>query len=76
MAGGATFAVPAVSLSGDVGAGLLPGSHKHLVWNAGADWDGQFSAQVKFRVSATDSAVPAPRTMPLLEMAESGNLPA
>ena len=32
--GGASFAVPAVSLSGDVGAGLQPGSHKHLVWNA------------------------------------------
>ena len=34
--GGATLAVPAVSLSGDVGAGLQPGSNKHLVWNAGA----------------------------------------
>ena len=57
--GGATYAVPAVSLSGDMGAGLKPGSNKHLVWNAGADWDGQFSALVKFKVSATDSAVPA-----------------
>ena len=48
--GGATFAVPAVPLSGDVGAGLLPGSNRHLIWNAGADWDGQFSAQVRSRV--------------------------
>ena len=39
--GGATFAVNAVSLTGAVGGGLQPGSNKHIVWNAGADWDGQ-----------------------------------
>jgi hypothetical protein len=52
--GGASYAVPPVSLSGDLT--LLPGAGKHLVWNAGADWDGQFSAQVKFKIAATDSA--------------------
>ncbi len=57
--GGATYAVPAVSLSGDLGPGLLPGANKHLVWNAGADWDGQFSAQVKFKLTATDLSSPA-----------------
>lgn len=54
--GGATFAVPAVSLSGDVSPGHRPGANKHLVWKAGADWDGQLSAQVKFKLTATDSA--------------------
>lgn len=33
--GGATFAVNAVSLTGDVGGGLQPGSNRHVVWNAG-----------------------------------------
>ena len=32
----------------------------HLVWNAGADWDGQFSSQVKFNLIVSDSN--APRT--------------
>lgn len=57
--GGATFAVNAVSLTGDVGVGLQAGSNKHVVWNAGADWDGQFSPQVRFKVTVTDSAAPA-----------------
>ena len=43
----ASYAVPAVSLSGDLT--LLPGTDKHLVWNAGADWDGQFSARLEFK---------------------------
>lgn len=57
--GGATFAVPAVSLTGDVGDGLQPGANRHLVWNAGADWDGQFSSQVKFNIVVSDSYVPS-----------------
>ena len=57
--GGATFAVNAVSLTGDVGSGLQPGSNKHVVWNAGADWDGQFSAQMKFNIIVSDSNAPA-----------------
>ena len=52
--GGATFAVNAVSLTGDVGGGLQPGANRHIVWNAGADWDGQFSSQVKFNIIASD----------------------
>ncbi len=57
--GGATFAVNAVSLTGEVGGGLQPGANRHLVWNAGADWDGQFSAQVKFNILVSDSNAPA-----------------
>ena len=56
--GGATFAVNAVSLTGDVGGGLQPGANRHLVWNAGADWDGQFSSQVKFKIIVSDSNAP------------------
>ena len=53
--GGATFAVNAVSLTGAVGGGLQPGSNRHVVWNAGADWNGQFSSQVRLNVIVSDS---------------------
>ena len=31
------------------GRRVQPGGSKHVVWNAGADWDGQFSAQMRFQ---------------------------
>ena len=62
--GGATFAFNAVSLTGDVGGGVPAGGNKHVVWNAGADWDRQFSAQMKFNIIVTDSN--APTAMPLI----------
>ncbi len=52
--GGATFAVPAVSVTGAVGAGVITGTGKALTWNAGADWNGQYSPQVRFKVVADD----------------------
>ena len=54
----ATFAVNAVSLTGEVGGGLQPGANRHLVWNAGADGDGRFSSQVKFNIIVSDSNAP------------------
>ena len=57
--GGATFAVNAVSLTGDVGGGLQPGANRHLVWDAGADWNGQFSSQVEFNIIVSDSNAPS-----------------
>src|SRR5687767_7812196 len=38
--GGTTYSVPATSLTGEIGAGITPGSGKLIVWNAGIDWDG------------------------------------
>lgn len=47
--------VTATSLSGDIGgAGVLPGGNKKIVWDAGADWAGQFSSSVRVQVTATD----------------------
>jgi len=54
--GGATWTVPATSVSGDVGSGVSPGEGKAMVWDAGTDWPGQFSEQMRFRVVADDSA--------------------
>ena len=56
--GGATFAVPAVSVTGAVGSGVSTGTGKALTWNAGADWNGQYSPQVRFKVVADDLLAP------------------
>jgi len=51
--GGATYAVSAQSFSGDIGAGILTGAGKKVVWNAGEDWDGNISSNMRFRITAT-----------------------
>ena len=57
--GGASFEVPATSFGGDgYGTGVSPGSRKQIVWDAGRDWPNRFSANIRFRVTATDSAEP------------------
>ncbi len=52
--GGVTFAVPAVSVTGAVGPGVSTGAGKALTWDAGADWNGQYSPRVRFKVLADD----------------------
>ncbi len=51
-------AVPATSLTGNVGAGIAPGAGKRMVWDAGADWSGQFSESVRVSVTADDGTTP------------------
>ena len=51
--GGNNYYVPVISLSGDIGRDIAPGQ-KTVTWDAGNDWDGQFSDQMKVRVIATD----------------------
>jgi formylglycine-generating enzyme required for sulfatase activity len=46
--------VPATTLTGAVGAGVTPGSNKQIVWDAGADWAGNFSSSVRVAVTADD----------------------
>ena len=58
--GGLTYTIPCITLSGHVGAGIAPGTGKHIVWDAGADWDGQFVATTKVRVTAYDGSTPVP----------------
>jgi len=50
--GGATWTVPASSLAGDVGIGVAAGTGKAVVWDGGADWNGQHSVQSRVRVTA------------------------
>jgi len=57
--GGLTYQVPASSFSGDgYGAGVTPGKNKHIVWDAGRDWDKKFSSNMRFRVTANDNGPP------------------
>jgi formylglycine-generating enzyme required for sulfatase activity len=55
---GLTYTIPCVTLSGAVGAGVTPGANRHIVWNAGADWNGNFVPQTKVRVTAFDGTTP------------------
>ena len=58
--GGVTWTIPASTLSGDVGSGIAPGTGKHIVWNAGQDWNGQLVPNCKVRVFANDGTTPIP----------------
>lgn len=75
--GGATFAVPVATFSGDVGAGIAVGKNRKIVWNAGADWNNQFGDSMRFRVAATDVLPAAPvLTSPLHNSTKYYNAPA
>ena len=55
---GTTWTVPSASATGDIGGSVAPGTGKAIVWDAGADWSGNYSTQMRFRVVA-DDGVPA-----------------
>jgi len=56
---GATWDVPCTSLSGDgIGPEVAPGKGKSIVWDAGADWNGQWSDQMLVEVTAAINAAP------------------
>jgi formylglycine-generating enzyme len=52
--GGQTYFVPAYALTGDVGLDVSAGNGKAITWDAGADWLGNFSDQMRFRIVADD----------------------
>ncbi len=47
---GNTFSVPITSLSGAFGAGMTTGRNKRVTWNAGVDWNGRISPEMRFVV--------------------------
>ena len=53
-------ALPAFSLSGHIGARVTPGAGKTIVWNAGQDWNRQYTTSGKVRIIADDLAVTPP----------------
>jgi formylglycine-generating enzyme required for sulfatase activity len=62
---GTAFTVPSTALSGGVGANVAAGRNKHIVWNAGSDWNNQLSNTMRFRVTAS-STLPAPEGFALI----------
>jgi formylglycine-generating enzyme required for sulfatase activity len=63
--GGASYAVPATNFSGAVGSGVTPGANRKFTWDAGKDWPGKYSVNMRFKVTAQD-APPAPAGMVLI----------
>ena len=57
--GGLSYSVPAAAFTGDFGSGVAPGTDRHVVWNAGTDWNGQFTTRGRVRVTAEDGSGPA-----------------
>ena len=55
---GASFTVPASSLTGHIGANVAPGKKRRISWNAGMDWNVQYSDQMRFKVTADDAIAP------------------
>jgi len=49
---GGIWNVPAHTFVGDYGQDIVPGANKWVVWNAGADWNGQYTANCRVRVMA------------------------
>lgn len=52
---GAKYSVPALTFTGDIGEGVTPGINKHIVWDAGTDWDGEYSDQMRVKIYAIDA---------------------
>jgi formylglycine-generating enzyme required for sulfatase activity len=52
--GGGSFPVQCVTVSGDVGAGILSGTGHHIVWDAGVDYPGHLGDAHVVKVIADD----------------------
>lgn len=52
---GTTYNVPAFSFTGAIGDNVIPGNGKTIVWDAGKDWDGEYSAQMRVKIIAVDA---------------------
>ena len=52
--GGRSFPVPVNALSGDFGAAVTPGAGKKITWDAGIDWNGEYSEEGVIRLLASD----------------------
>jgi formylglycine-generating enzyme required for sulfatase activity len=52
--GGTSYPNYCRTVTGDVGAGILPGTSRHIVWDAGTDFPGFTSPTCRLRVTAYD----------------------
>ena len=63
---GTSFDVPAGSLTGAVGNGVMPGTNRRITWDAGADWPGQYSNTMVFRITTDNGTLEVPSTFALI----------
>jgi len=56
---GTSFNLAASAFSGDTGPGITTGTAKQIIWNAGTDWNWNYSSNLQFKVSANDLTIPA-----------------
>ena len=56
--GGASYNIPATTLSGAVGDNVTTGTGKVITWNAGVDWNGNYNTGMRFEVTADDGVIP------------------
>ena len=52
---GVKYSIPAKTFTGDIGEGVSPGEGKHIVWDAGTDWNGEYSDKMRVKVFAIDA---------------------
>lgn len=64
--GGESWTLPMMTLSGHIGPAVESGKNRLITWDAGADWNGQFSDELQFQVVATSS----PPTISMVPVAE------
>jgi len=53
--GGSIYSVPAFTFTGDIGANISTGVNRTILWDAEADWDGEYSTNMIVKVFATDN---------------------
>ncbi len=72
--GGASYNIPATTLSGAVGANVTIGTGKVITWNAGVDWNGNYNTGMRFEVTADDGVIPPTiTTQPATQTIASGS---
>jgi formylglycine-generating enzyme required for sulfatase activity len=54
---GATYNIPAETVSGEVGVNVTRGAGKVITWNAGVDWKGNYNTSMRFEVTADDGVI-------------------
>ena len=67
--GGATWTLPVNTLTGAIGTSVTPGNDLRITWNAGVDWNQQFSARTKFRIAVS---VPEPPSLAVFALLPAG----
>ncbi len=58
-----TTALPSFSVTGDVGPGITVGANKHIVWNAGQDWNRRYTTTGKARIIVDDAPITPPSAL-------------